>query len=431
MIDTIKNRFQLIQARNGGSALTSLEQEAFQSFLRFGIPTVKDEEWKYTRVGAAFNKNYSLADSSSSADELQQELGKIELPGTATANVLVLVNGRFHAGLSNIKDDNLELISFASLADHQHSLLQHVGNSRKYVTDGLQALNSSFLRDGLLIKVRSGQVVNEPLYIYHLSDGRTENILSQPRLLILAGANSQLSVVETYSSMGSNESFTNEIIEIVLERDAIVNYYKLQNDHSQAHHVGTTHFRQLGKSVANSVTISLKGGLVRNNLSISLEAERSEANLYGLYFIDKSTHVDNHTVVDHMKPHCESNELYKGVINDNGSAVFNGKIFVQPHAQKTNAFQSNKNVLLSENATVNTKPQLEIFADDVKCSHGCTVGQLDEESLFYLQSRGIPADTAKALLVQAFSLDVLEKIKLEPFRNYVQDLLAYSLDKRD
>jgi Fe-S cluster assembly protein SufD len=208
----------------------------------------------------------------------------------------------------------------------------------------------------------------------------------------------------------------------------MVSYYKIQNDVEHANQVCTTHFRQTGKSNIHAVTISLTGGIVRNNLSITLEAEHAEAHLYGLYFLKGRTHVDNHTVVDHVKPNCMSNELYKGIVDGEATAVFNGKIFVQQDAQKTNAYQSNKNVLLSEGANVNTKPQLEIFADDVKCSHGCTVGRLDEEGLFYLRSRGISESTARSLLVHAFAIDILEHIRPVALRNYVDKLIFERLE---
>jgi Fe-S cluster assembly protein SufD len=217
-------------------------------------------------------------------------------------------------------------------------------------------------------------------------------------------------------------------MEIIMEKDSLVDYYKIQNDASHCNLVSTTHFRQIGKSVMNAVTISLDGSLIRNNLNIAMDAEYTEAHLYGLYFLDGKTHVDNHTVVDNMKPHCLSNELYKGIMDGESTAVFNGKIFVQPDAQKINAFQSNKNILLSDTASVNTKPQLEIFADDVKCSHGCTVGQLDEEGLFYLRSRGITEKMAMSMLVHAYIIDILDKIKLEAIRNYIDQLISDRLE---
>jgi Fe-S cluster assembly protein SufD len=217
-------------------------------------------------------------------------------------------------------------------------------------------------------------------------------------------------------------------MEMAVEQDANVEYYKLQYENSRSNQVSTTHIRQLGKSYVHTVVISLDGGIVRNNLNIIMEAERCEAHLYGLYFLHGNTHVDNHTIVDNRKPYCFSNEFYKGIINDSATGVFNGKIYVQPDAQKINAYQSNKNILLSDTASVNTKPQLEIFADDVKCSHGCTIGQLDEEAMFYLRARGVREKTAKALLVHAFAVDVLEHIKPAAIRRFIDDIISERLD---
>ena len=288
-------------------------------------------------------------------------------------------------------------------------------------------MNTAFVQDGIFIHIRKGMAAEHPLYIYHITDGRTVNILSQPRILMHLAERAQVQVVETYSTLGLSENLTNQVTEVILERDAIAEYYKIQNDAPQTSQVSTTHFRQVDKSVVHTVTITLNGGIIRNNLNIAIEAERSEADLHGLYFVNGRSHVDNHTTVDHIKPNCLSNELYKGVITDEATAVFNGKIFVQPQAQKTNAYQSNKNILLSPSANVNTKPQLEIFADDVKCSHGCTIGQLDEEGLFYLKSRGIGDEMAKSLLVHAFAGDILEHIKSPVIRSYVDSLISERL----
>jgi Fe-S cluster assembly protein SufD len=240
--------------------------------------------------------------------------------------------------------------------------------------------------------------------------------------------NAQVQLIETYVSIGAESSFTNQVMEIIVEKDAVMEYYKIQNEASHINNVSTTHIRQVGKSYTHTVTISLDGGIVRNNLNIVLDAERCESHLYGLYFQKGKSHIDNHTLVDNVKPNCFSNELYKGIIDDNATAVFNGKIYVQRDAQKTNAYQSNKNVLLSNGASVNTKPQLEILADDVKCSHGCTVGQLNEEGLFYLQSRGITEKNARSLLLHAFAVDILEHIKPAPIREYVNRLISERLE---
>jgi Fe-S cluster assembly protein SufD len=217
-------------------------------------------------------------------------------------------------------------------------------------------------------------------------------------------------------------------MEIIVEKDALLEYYKIQNEAGNSSQVSTTHIRQTGKSYTHTVSVSLNGGTVRNNLNLVLDAEHCEAHLYGLYFPKGQSHMDNHTVVDNVKPNCFSNELYKGIIDDTATGVFNGKIFVRQQAQKTNAYQSNKNILLSDTASVNTKPQLEIFADDVKCSHGCTVGQLDEEALFYLRSRGVSEKNARSLLLHAFADDILQTIKPEPLRAYVEQLISERLE---
>jgi Fe-S cluster assembly protein SufD len=303
-------------------------------------------------------------------------------------------------------------------------IAEHLGHSSNYLKDGINALNTAFVNGGVFVHISKGKITEHPVYLYNFTDAREENIFSQPRSLIHVGENAQVQVIETYVTIGEGESFTNQVMEMVVEENALVEYYKIQNDANHANQVSTTHIRQIGKSYVHTVTISLNGGIVRNNLNIILEAERCEAHLYGLYFQKGKSHIDNHTVVDNVRPNCFSNELYKGVLNDESSGVFNGKIFVRQLAQKTNAYQSNKNVLLSDNASVNTKPQLEIFADDVKCSHGCTVGQLDEEALFYLQSRGIREKIAHALLVRAFATDILEHIKPLPIRNYVERLIV-------
>ncbi len=235
-------------------------------------------------------------------------------------------------------------------------------------------------------------------------------------------------MVETFITLGEQESFSSQVMEIVVEEDAVLGYYKIQNDGPRSHQVSTTHIRQTGKSYTYVVTISLDGGIVRNNTNVVLEAAHCEAHLYGLYFPQGNTHIDNHTVVDNVMPHCYSNELYKGILNDNATGVFNGKIYVRQQAQKTNAYQSNKNILLSGSASVNTKPQLEIFADDVKCSHGCTIGQLDETAMFYLRSRGLPDKMARSLLLHGFVMDILDKIKPLPIRSYADHLISDRLE---
>jgi Fe-S cluster assembly protein SufD len=429
IIDTIKEKYQSSKSGSGSKLLAPIEQNAFEVFSRMGIPTARHEEWKYTRVNSLFNKEYQLANSIQPTLSAT-ELDRFRLPEYEMANELVFVNGLYSASLSVVRSPELIVMSLEEASKGQYSdiVTKHLGHSSNYIKDGIHALNTAFVHGGVFIHIAKGQITEHPVYIYNITDARSMSILSQPRALIHIGEQSQVQFTESYATIGDSDSFVNQVLEIIVEKDANVEYYKIQNDSVHTSQVNTTHFRQVGKSYVHTVTITLDGGMIRNNLNIVLDAERSEAQLHGLYFLKGQNHVDNHTTVDNVKPNCLSNELYKGIIDDNATAVFNGKIFVQQPAQKTNAYQSNKNVLLSDNASVNTKPQLEIFADDVKCSHGCTVGKLDEEGLFYLRSRGIGEEAAKALLVHAFAIDILEHIKPEAIRSYVDQLISERLE---
>ena len=429
-VDYFKKRFDQLQSANGNTALGTVRRDAFDHFSKMGIPTVKHEEWKYTRIGGLFNKEYQYAVNPLITSLSAADINSVRLPGYEQANELVFVNGVFSLPLSVIRSAELVVLPLEEAAKNEFKEIvsKHFGHSSNYLKDGINALNTAFANGGIFLHIRRGQIAERPVYIYNITDTRSSNILAQPRSLVHIGENAQVQIVETYATVGSGESFTNQVMEVVMEKDAVLAYYKIQNDAGHTNQVSTTHIRQIGKSYVHAVTVSLNGGIVRNNLNVVLEAERCEAHLYGLYFQQGKSHVDNHTVVDNVKPYCLSNELYKGILSDSATGVFNGKIFVRPLAQKTNAYQSNKNILLSDAASVNTKPQLEIFADDVKCSHGCTVGRLNEEGLFYLRSRGIDEKTARSLLLRAFVVDILEHIKPEPIRTYVDNLIAQRLE---
>lgn len=431
-MDTItyfKERFEQLQAGSVDTHIKAMRDEAFNEFSEVGIPTVRHEEWKYTRINDFFNKDYHF-----STDLKEQSFGKedfetIQLPAHDDANVITFVNGHYHPELSKLHSEELEIMPLQEAAHSGFASIveKHLGHSAAYHKDGVNALNTAFIQEGVFVHVKKGEAVKHPVYLYNITDARSGNIFAQPRVLIYIDESAQLQIVETFATFGADESFTNQVIEIAIEKDAVLEFYKIQNDAPNSTVVSTTHVHQVGTSIANVITVSLSGGLVRNNLNMVMSAPNSLANMYGLYLQNGNTHVDNHTVVDNREPNCVSNELYKGVLNGNSTGVFNGKIFVRQVAQKTNAYQSNKNILLSENASVNTKPQLEIFADDVKCSHGCTVGQLDEQALFYMKSRGVSDKTAKALLLQGFALDILEKIKPAEIRSYVNELVQKQL----
>jgi Fe-S cluster assembly protein SufD len=427
-IEYFKERFDLLQSANKDSGLNTIRENAFADFSRLGIP-VRDEEWKYTRINSLFNKEYKFTADQIATSFSPEDLDAVRLLGHKKANELIFINGLFSFPLSVVRSAAVVVIPLEEAARNEYKdiVSKHLGHSSKYLRDGINALNTAFVYGGVFIHVKKGQIPEHPVYIYNITDARSVNILSQPRSLVHISENAQLQLVETFATIGLEESFTNQVMEVIVEKDARLEYYKIQNDTSHTNQVSTTHIRQVGKSYIHTVTISLDGGIVRNNLNAVLDAEHCEAHLYGLYLQKGRSHIDNHTVVDNVKPNCFSNELYKGIIDDNATGVFNGKIFVQPQAQKTNAYQSNKNILLSNAASVNTKPQLEIFADDVKCSHGCTVGRLNEEGLFYLQSRGIPLKIARSLLLHAFAIDILEHIKLPPVREYVDKLISERL----
>ncbi len=429
-IELFKERFNQYRSGNGTSGLSTIRQNAFDAFNQLGIPTSRHEEWKYTRIGGEFNKEHQIPVSQASTSISSFDLDALRLPGHDQANELVFVNGLFSFSLSSIRSSGLVVQSLEEAVGNEYKeiVFKHLGHSSNYVKDGIIALNTAFLHGGVFIQAKRGHVLEHPIYIYNVVDGRSANIFAQPRSLVHVDERANVQLVETYATVGAGESFTNQVMEVVVEQGAMMEYYKIQNDKDHTNQVSTTHIRQLGKSHIHAVTVSLNGRIVRNNLNVILEAEHCEAHLYGLYFHQGQSHIDNHTVVDNVKPHCLSNELYKGILNDNATGVFNGKIFVRQQAQKTNAYQSNKNVLLSDNSSVNTKPQLEIFADDVKCSHGCTVGRLNEEGLFYLRSRGISEKIARSLLLQAFAADILEHVKPEPIRSYIERLIVERLE---
>ncbi|MDQ6905033.1 MAG: Fe-S cluster assembly protein SufD [Bacteroidota bacterium] len=425
-----EKKFDQLQAADGGNVISDIRKEGFKSFNKTGLPTTRNEEWKYTGPGISnlFKKQYHLAEDETGNTISVSDINLKRLPDSENANELIFVNGKYNAQLSNIRSSENELtvlpLEDASKGIFKEIITAHLNKSSLVVKDGIHALNTSFIYGGVFIYVNKKQVLDRPVYVYYFSDASENHTLSQPRSLIYVEESAKLQLVESFITTGSMDSFTNGVMEIVVNTNAIVEYYKVQNDVANASQVSTTHIRQIGKCYVHAVTISLNGGVIRNNMNLLMEEAGNEAHLYGLYLLKGTTHVDNHTLVDNKMPNCFSNEFYKGILDDSATGVFSGKIFVRPDAQKTNAYQSNKNILLSDNATINTKPQLEIFADDVKCSHGCTIGQLDEEALFYLRTRGISKEHAQSMLLKAFAEDIVSQIKLIPLRNYVEELIV-------
>ncbi len=410
--ERIKSDFNQYKNQAEKGAFLELRERAFSEFEQLGFPTIKHEEWKYTNLkniaGGSFETTCAPAEA---AKEL---LGK-SIIKSLIANRLVFVNGAFYAELSTIleKDKDMVLSNMAN-ARKQHTALfeKHFGKYVPYQGESLNALNTALLSDGAFLYVPEGKRPEYPVIIINITDSSSLNVLSQPRNLIVVDKNASATVIESHYAIGSNPAFTNVVNEIYAGENSSLEHYKLQRQSGEQYQNNFTQVFQEANTNINQVTLTLDGKLVRNNLHFYMNGENCNTLLYGLYITEKDNLVDNHTRVDHAKPNCYSDEKYKGILKDRSTAVFNGKIMVHLDAQKTNAYQRNQNVLLSDEATVNTKPQLEIFADDVKCTHGATIGQLDEEPMFYLRSRGIPENTARAMLLNAFAADIAEKIKI-------------------
>jgi Fe-S cluster assembly protein SufD len=404
--------------------LHAKRKQAIDNFKALGLPHAKHEEYKYSNIAKIFGKLFNVENLSDDSFSLSlDEASRYFIP-ELDAIRLVFVNGVLDNKLSDMetlpRGVHIQAIKTAA-DDYASDFEKHFNTHKIEGADNFSELNTAFTNGGVFVKIDANAVVETPIACYYFNDAKNADVISQPRNLVIAEKNSQASLIESYITLGENTSFTNVVTEIVMEDDCVFNYYKYQNESNQAIQVGATMVHQLGKSVFNGVTLSLNGAMLRNNLSIAIHKEHSETNMYGLYLLDGKTHVDNHTVVDHKVPNCESNEMYKGILDGQSRGVFNGKIFVRQDAQKTNAFQSNRNVVLSDDAEVDTKPQLEIWADDVQCSHGATVGQLDVDQLFYLRARGIDKHTAKSMLLNAFASDVLGNIKIEAFRTLIEN----------
>ncbi|MFY0651140.1 MAG: Fe-S cluster assembly protein SufD [Cyclobacteriaceae bacterium] len=421
------------EASLNGSAISELKAvraEALDFLKTNGFPGRKAEAYKYTNLSKEIAQNFDF-------------LAKAKSPGLSTeeikglfnweieANHLVYVNGIYDAGLSEINSDESEIkiSSFKELAENDPAKLKSLfGKYAKVSKDAFTALNTAFTNDGVLVEIPKNTELKLPVITYFICDASESENVSFPRTLYAICRNSKADFVHFTKSIGEQKTLKNQVDEIILEENAQGSLYKIQDDSDVSFSVGETKVYQPNNSRFSAITVTLNGAVIRNNLNIDVDGEGCEANMFGLYLTKGKTHVDNQTEVDHIKPNSVSNELYKGIMDDNSRGVFNGKIFVRQEAQKTNAFQSNNNVLLSDKATINTKPQLEIWADDVKCSHGCTTGQLDDEAIFYLRSRGIGEEKARAMILRAFAREVIDKIEYEGLKEYVEKEIAKRLE---
>lgn len=407
-----------------------LRRRAIESFAELGFPSTHDEEWKYTNVAPLVSVPFAPA-RVKLTEEIRRRIERLPLADLGCSR-LTFFNGRYVPELSNLREvpKGLKAGSLASAFKNHGALLErHFARYADARTHAFVALNTAFFEDGAFIEVPKGAVLQKPLHILQVSEGGGRTTVSHPRNLILVGSTGQATVIETFFSLTEGTTFTNTVTEIVAGEGALLDYYKVQQESDAAFHYARVQVQQERSSTVTTHSIQLGGALTREEVQAVLAGEGAESLLHGLYVITGQQHVDNHTTIDHAQPHCSSREVYRGVLEGKSQGVFNGKIIVRPDAQKTDSKQSNKNLLLSEDAIINTKPQLEIFADDVKCTHGATVGQIDPEAVFYLRSRGIADDEAKSLLTYAFANDVMERIKFQPLRERLAERLFARLAK--
>ena len=412
------------------SYLHQMRKEAVSELQKESFPTLRNEEWKYTDIAPILSDNFIPAVNSSLPALNKNEIDKYLFDGFEY-HLVAFVNGIFSEELSNVKDLPAGVV-VESLNGFYRSnpqvVNQHINKLAK-IENAFNALNTAYAFDGLVVIVPDGVAVEKPIQVLYLGTSEENPVLSVPRNLIMAGKNSQVSIIANYRGSGSQKYFNNAVTEIFIGENSIVDLYKIQNEKDDSYHIEKVQALQKKNSVFNHYNLNFGGAIVRNDINSLLDDENTETHFYGLYLAHGNQHVDNHTFADHAKPNCMSNELYKGILDDNARGVFNGKIMVRKDAQKTNAYQSNKTILLSRTAKIDTKPQLEIFADDVKCSHGTTVGQLDEESEFYIKSRGVPQELAKSMLIRAFANDVIEKIKIEPLKEQLNHMIFEHLHR--
>lgn len=428
--DKLVSSFLAFENKGGldlDSNVHSIRTKAIQNFEKEGFPTKNNEEWKYTSLKPLLNNDYCLFPSN------EKSVGFKDIKDFLINDIesynLIFIDGVFSSFLSDTTHDDCDVcvLSSALTRPKYKMVIDNYFNSIAKNNNSLSELNTAFTKEGAFINIPKNTIIQKPIQILNFSTGNESQVLLQPRNLIIVGENSHVQIIERHQNLSKNNTFTNTVTEIFVHKRAIVDYYKIQNDTENSSLIDSTFVSQKQQSVASVSTFSFGGKLTRNNLEFYHEGEYITTNLNGISILNGKQHVDNHTLVNHKFPNCESHELYKGIYADKSTGVFNGKVIVQQEAQKTNAFQQNNNILIDDGAAINAKPQLEIFADDVKCSHGCTIGQLDENALFYMQSRGIPQKEAKALLLFAFGNDVVSKIKIPQLKTRITKLIASNL----
>ena len=425
--DLYLTQFERTNGRSSSPAwLQTLRDEAIARFRAQGFPTTRDEEFRFTNIAPIASGNFGEAgDAPASAAALKGE----HVVAGLDAHEVVFVNGRFAPALSKTEGlpGGVRVTSLAAVLQREPGLVEpYIGRAVKFETQAFTSLNTALAGDGAVVIVPNDTVLDKPIHLLYLTDA-VEAIAAHPRTLIVVGRHGQAHVIESYAGRAGQRYFTNAVTEVIGGEGSQVEHRRVQRESLAAYHISSTHLRLARAAVFASENIALGGAIVRNDVNAVLDGEGINCTLNGLYLVDGDRLVSNHTTIDHAKPHCESHELYKGILDDRGKGVFNGKIFVRLDAQKTDAKQTNQVLLLSDDATINTKPQLEIFADDVKCTHGATVGQLSDEQLFYLRARGIGEAHARSILIHAFASDIVERIQVEPLREHLEQILLERL----
>lgn len=408
------------------SPLHDLRSEAIKTFEDQGFPTKKEESWKYTSLKSLLKEDYSLFPKQENNIEFK-EVKKYFLHEIDTYKV-VFVDGVYNSFLSETTHDKLDvcLLSSALSKKKYESVIEAYFN-KVADRDSLPSLNTAFAKEGAYIYVPNHVEADKPIEVINFATGNEAAIMLQPRNLIVVGENAHVQIIERHQSLSGNAVLTNSVTEIYAEKRAHLDYYKIQNDQAGASLIDHTYVQQERDSICNVHTFSFGGKLTRNNLSFFQKGEHCDSVLKGITILEEKQHVDHNTLVHHISPNCESHQDYKGIFDGSSTGVFNGKVLVDREAQKIDAFQQNNNILISDKSTINAKPQLEIFADDVKCSHGCTIGQLDEDALFYLRSRGIGKKEAGALLMYAFANNVLKSVKIPELKKRINMLIALKI----
>ncbi|WP_435414148.1 Fe-S cluster assembly protein SufD [Polaribacter aestuariivivens] len=409
------------------SDVHEIRSEAFKNFESLGFPTKKLEAWKYTSLNSVLKQDYSLFPKNENAVELADV--KKYFIHDIDAYKLVFIDGKYSSFLSQTTHDTIDvcLMSSALSKPKYKAVIENYFN-KVAQKDNLTSLNTAFANEGAYIYIPKNVEVEKPIQIINFTTGSEAATMLQPRNLIVVEQNAHVQIIERHQSLTSNPALTNAVTEVFAAKDATVDIYKIQNDDLNASLVDNSYIEQKSNSVVSVHTFSFGGNITRNNLNFYQKGEHIDSILKGITIIEGKQHVDHHTLVHHIEPNCESHQDYKGIYNERSTGVFNGKVIVEKEAQKTNAYQQNNNVLISDKATINAKPQLEIFADDVKCSHGCTIGQLDDNALFYMQQRGIPKKEGKALLMFAFANTVLESVKIPEVKQRIAKIIANKLN---